>query len=55
MKTIFITGTSSGIGRETAKLFHKNGWNVIATMRTTIKETELNKLENVKVLQCYKS
>ena len=52
MKTVFITGTSSGIGRETAKLFHKNGWNVIATMRTTIKEMELNKLENVKVLQC---
>lgn len=34
MKTILITGTSSGYGRETALHFHSRGWNVIATMRT---------------------
>ncbi|MFD6992751.1 SDR family oxidoreductase [Streptomyces sp. NPDC059943] len=34
MKTILITGTSSGYGRETALHFHSQGWNVIATMRT---------------------
>ncbi|MFE3247169.1 SDR family oxidoreductase [Streptomyces sp. NPDC059209] len=34
MKTILITGTSSGYGRETALHFHAQGWNVIATMRT---------------------
>ncbi|WP_381789602.1 SDR family oxidoreductase [Streptomyces niveus] len=34
MKTILITGTSSGYGRETALHFHSHGWNVIATMRT---------------------
>ena len=31
-KTVLITGCSSGFGRLTAKLFHNNGWNVIATM-----------------------
>jgi NAD(P)-dependent dehydrogenase (short-subunit alcohol dehydrogenase family) len=34
MKTVLITGTSSGYGRETALHFHERGWNVIATMRT---------------------
>jgi NAD(P)-dependent dehydrogenase (short-subunit alcohol dehydrogenase family) len=48
-KTIFITGTSSGIGKATAKLFQRNGWNVVATMRTPEKETELIQLENVLV------
>ncbi len=34
MKTIMITGTSSGYGLETARYFHTQGWRVIATMRT---------------------
>lgn len=34
MKTILITGASSGFGLETARHFHAEGWNVIATMRT---------------------
>ena len=25
-KSIFITGAASGMGRETAKLFHAKGW-----------------------------
>lgn len=50
MKTIFITGASSGIGKATAKLFQSQGWNVIATMRKPENETELTKLENVTVL-----
>jgi NAD(P)-dependent dehydrogenase (short-subunit alcohol dehydrogenase family) len=48
-KTILITGASSGIGKETAKLFQSKGWNVIATMRNPEKETELTQLENVLV------
>ncbi len=48
-KTILITGASSGIGKATAKLFQSKGWNVVATMRTPEKETELTSLENVLV------
>ena len=48
-KTILITGSSSGIGKVTAKIFHDKGWNVIATMRSPEKETELGALDNVLV------
>lgn len=33
MKTVLITGCSSGFGLETARRFHHRGWNVVATMR----------------------
>ena len=33
MKTVLITGCSSGYGLETARHFHAQGWNVIATVR----------------------
>jgi NADP-dependent 3-hydroxy acid dehydrogenase YdfG len=48
-KTILITGSSSGIGKATARLFQRAGWNVIATMRSPEKETELSALPNVLV------
>ena len=48
-KTILITGASSGIGKETAKLFQSKGWNVIATMRNPENESELKQLDNVLV------
>jgi NAD(P)-dependent dehydrogenase (short-subunit alcohol dehydrogenase family) len=51
MKTIFITGASTGLGKATAKLFQSKGWQVIATMRHPEKKTELQQLENVTVLK----
>lgn len=47
MKTVLITGSSSGIGKATVKLFQANGWQVIATMRHPEKDNELSKLEHV--------
>jgi len=48
-KTVLITGSSKGMGRETVKFFHQKGWNVAATMRSPEKENELNKLDGVVV------
>ncbi|MGD0730074.1 MAG: SDR family oxidoreductase [Terracidiphilus sp.] len=38
MKTVLITGCSSGYGLATARHFHTQGWKVIATMRTPREE-----------------
>ncbi|WP_170482192.1 SDR family oxidoreductase [Ruegeria arenilitoris] len=48
-QTIMITGASSGIGKETARLFASKGWNVIATMRSPEKEQDLVGMNNVMV------
>ncbi len=50
MKTIFITGTSTGLGKATAQLFQSKGWKVIATMRNPKAGEDLAALENVTVL-----
>jgi NAD(P)-dependent dehydrogenase (short-subunit alcohol dehydrogenase family) len=46
-KTVLITGASTGIGYATAVLFQRQGWNVVATMRSPQKAGELTKLSNV--------
>jgi len=48
-KCVLITGCSSGIGRATAFYFQKQGWRVVATMRSPEEETELNLLDDVLV------
>jgi NAD(P)-dependent dehydrogenase (short-subunit alcohol dehydrogenase family) len=50
MKTIFITGASTGLGKATAKLFASRGWKVIATMRKPENEIELNLVDNITLL-----
>lgn len=50
MKTIFITGASSGLGKAAAQLFASRGWNVIATMRRPEQEQELGKIDNITLL-----
>ena len=49
MKTVLITGCSSGYGLETASYFHARGWNVVATMRTP-REGILPQSERLRVL-----
>ena len=49
MKTILITGCSSGYGLETARHFHAQGWNVVATMRTP-REGILPRIERMHLL-----
>ncbi|GGF42136.1 short-chain dehydrogenase/reductase [Aliidongia dinghuensis] len=49
MKTILITGCSSGFGLETAKCFLDRDWKVVATMRTP-REDVLPRSEHLRVL-----
>lgn len=49
MKTIVITGASSGIGKAAAKHFAAQGWQVAATMRQPEKENELGEIENIRL------
>jgi NAD(P)-dependent dehydrogenase (short-subunit alcohol dehydrogenase family) len=49
MKTVLITGCSSGYGLETARYFHSQDWNVVATMRTP-RERILPQSERLRVL-----
>jgi NAD(P)-dependent dehydrogenase (short-subunit alcohol dehydrogenase family) len=49
MKTILITGCSSGFGLETARHFLERDWNVVATMRTP-REGVLPRSDRLRVL-----
>lgn len=48
-KTVLITGCSSGFGKLIAKTFQHHGWNVVATMRSPEKETELEQSDSLLV------
>src|SRR5262245_19596455 len=50
-KSIFITGTNSGLGKASAKYFAEQGWHVAATMRSPEKDTELTQLKNISVFK----
>jgi NAD(P)-dependent dehydrogenase (short-subunit alcohol dehydrogenase family) len=45
--TVLITGASSGIGKAAALLFQKRGWNVVATMRSPDKVSDLQGIERL--------
>jgi NAD(P)-dependent dehydrogenase (short-subunit alcohol dehydrogenase family) len=49
-KAIFITGSSSGLGRAAAKLFASKGWKVIASMRDPKKEKELGGISGIQLM-----
>lgn len=51
MKTIVITGSSSGIGRAAAKHFAVQGWQVAATMRKPESDTALREISNIDLYQ----
>ena len=40
MKTILITGCSSGYGLETARHFHARGWKAVSYTHLTLPTTE---------------
>lgn len=48
-KTALITGSSTGFGHATAKLFAAKGWNVVATMRDVSAAGDLAGRDNVLV------
>jgi NAD(P)-dependent dehydrogenase (short-subunit alcohol dehydrogenase family) len=48
-KTVLVTGCSTGIGNSCVRVFHREGWNVVATLRRPEAATDLGKLDKVLV------
>ena len=47
MKNVLITGATGGIGAAILEIFHKNGFNIIAT------GTNDEKLNSLKLIPCF--
>jgi len=50
-KVILVTGASTGIGRETVKLFQAKNWKVAATMRRPEEAEDLQKIADVECIR----
>jgi short-subunit dehydrogenase len=50
-KVVLITGASSGIGKETAKLFQIKNWKVAATMRSPEESEDLQRIADI---ECFR-
>ena len=50
-KVVLITGASTGIGNETAKLFQTKNWKVAATMRSPEKASDLKNIVDVECIR----
>ncbi|HSI87883.1 MAG TPA: SDR family oxidoreductase [Pyrinomonadaceae bacterium] len=50
-KVVLITGASSGIGKETAKLFQTKDWKVAATMREPQNAQDLSRIADI---ECFR-
>jgi short-subunit dehydrogenase len=50
-KVVLITGASTGIGKETARLFQTKDWKVAATMRSPEKAEDLQRIADI---ECFR-
>jgi len=50
-KVVLITGASTGIGNETAKLFQTKNWKVAATMRSPEKAEDLQRIVDIECIK----
>ena len=50
-QSVLVTGSSSGIGKEVAMMFQRNGWNVAASMRQPSRAVDLDRLDHMIIPQ----